>query len=87
MLRRSPADRLDVVLRMDARDRRVVGKRRNVARERLKRLALKRPFDRTQAVGTLGMALAHVVREAGGMRDDERGCVFAVLNGDFLISF
>jgi hypothetical protein len=33
------------------------------------------------------MALAHVVREAGGMRDDERGRVFAVLRGDFRSPF
>ena len=49
----------------------------------LKRFALERPFDRTQAVGPLGMALAHVVREAGGMRDDERRSAFHVLASDF----
>ena len=38
-----------------------VGARRGIARQHLKRLALERPFDRTQAVGPLGMALAHVV--------------------------
>ena len=61
VLGRSRADRLDVVLRMDARDRCLVGERRGIARQHLKRFALERPFDRTQAVGPLGMALAHVV--------------------------
>ena len=61
MLGRSRPDRLDVVLRMDTRDRCLVGERRGIARQHLKRFALERPFDRTQAVGPLGMALAHVV--------------------------
>ena len=86
LLRRRGADRLDVVLRMDARDRRKVGARRGIARQHLKRLALERAFDRAQAVGPLGMALAHVVREAGGVRDEEGGRVFAVLRGDWLVS-
>ena len=58
---------------MNARDRGIVGARRDVARQRLKRLALERAFDRPHAVGPLGMALAHVVFEAGGVRDEERG--------------
>ena len=82
LLRRRRADRFDVVLRMDARDRGKVGARREIARQHLKRLALERPFDRPQPVGPLGMALAHLVREAGGMRDDERGHGFDVLRGD-----
>ena len=75
--RRRVADRLDVFLRMDARDRRKVGARRGVARQHLKRLALERALDRTQPIGPLGMALAHLVREAGGVRDDERGPRFS----------
>ncbi len=82
LLRRGRPDRFDVILRMDARDRRKVGPRRGVARQHLKRLALKRAFDRAQAVGPLRMALAHVVRKAGGVRDKERRPVFAVLRCD-----
>ena len=82
LLRRRVADRLDVILRMDAGDRREVGARRGIARQHLKRLALKRALDRAQAVRPLGMALAHLVREAGGVRDEERGPVFGVLRRD-----
>ena len=71
---------------MDAGDRGKVGARRGIARQHLKRLALERAFDRAQAIGPLGMALAHVMREARGMRDDERGRVFAVLRSDLLVS-
>ena len=67
---RSRSDRVDVLLRMDASDRGIVGKRRGIARQRLKRLALERAFDRTHPVGPLGMPLAHVMRETGGMRDE-----------------
>ena len=84
--RRGLADRLDIVLRMDARDRGIVGERRNVARQRLKRLALERAFDRAHAVGPLGMALAHVVLEAGGVRDEERRSAFGVLAWRFPFS-
>ena len=63
---------------MDARDRGKIGARRGVARQRLERLALERAFDRAHPVGSLGMALAHVVRETGGMGDDEGGPVFQV---------
>ena len=83
LLRRRRADRFDVILRMDARDCREVGARRGIARQHLKRLALERALDRAQAVRPLGMTLAHVMREAGGVRDDERGPVFGVLRGDF----
>ena len=76
LFRRRRADRFDVVFRMNPRDRGKVGARRGVARQHLKGLALKRAFDRAQAVGPLGMAFAHVVRQAGGVRDDERGQVF-----------
>ena len=83
--RRRP-DGLDVIVRMDAGDRGEVGARRGVARQHLKRLALKRPFDRAQAVGPLGMALAHIVREARGVRDDERRSAFHVLASEFRCS-
>ncbi len=71
---------------MNPRDRGEVGARRDVARQHLERLALKRAFDRAQAVGPLGMAFAHVVREAGGVTDEERGHVLGVLLGDFAFS-
>ena len=83
LLRRGRADRIDVILRMDARDRRKVGARRGVARQQLKRLSLERALDRAQAVGPLGMALAHLVREASGVRDEERRPAFHVLASDF----
>ena len=63
--RRLP-DRVDINLRMNAGDRGIVGERRFVSREHLKRLALERAFNRAHPVGPLGMALAHVVFEAGG---------------------
>ena len=71
---------------MDARDCREVGARRGIARQHLKRLALERALDRAQAVRPLGMTLAHLMREAGGVRNDERGPVFGVLRGDFRLS-
>ena len=71
---------------MNPRDRGEVGARRDVARQHLKRLALKRAFDRAQAVGPLGMAFAHVVRQAGRVTDEERGHVLGVLLGDFAFS-
>ena len=73
VIRLRGADRLDIILRMNPRDRGEVGAGRRVARQHLKGLVLKRAFDRPQAVGPLGMALAHVVREAGGVGDEERG--------------
>ena len=86
VLRRRRPDRLDVLLRVDARDRGKIGARRGVARQHLKRLALERAFDRAQAVGPLGMALAHVVREAGGVGDDEGVPFFAFWLADFRFS-
>ena len=57
--------------------------RGDVAGEHLERLGLERPFDDAKAVRPLGMALAHVVLEAGGMGDEKRGPVFGVLACDF----
>ena len=67
---------------MNSRDGRKVGARGEVARQHLKHFALERPLDRPQPVGALGMALAHLVRQAGGVTDDERGHCVDVLPGD-----
>ena len=73
-LRRRPrADRLDIVERMDALDRRNLGPRRDVSRQHLEDLALQGPLDCAQTVRPLGMSLAHVMRQTRGVGDEERG--------------
>ena len=67
---------------MDPGDGVKVGARGEVARQHLIRLALQRALDRAQSVGPLGMALAHLVRQAGRVTDDERGHGFDVLPGE-----
>ena len=71
--RRRRADRFDIVERMDARDRRNLGARRDVARQHLEDLALQGPLDRAQTVRLFGMSLAHVMRQTRGVGDEERG--------------
>ena len=70
---RRRADRVDIVFRMDPLDGGQVGARRDVARQHLKDLAFERALDSAQAVRPFGMALPHVVRQACGVTDDERG--------------
>ncbi len=55
-------------------DQHVVGRaRRLVARKHLESFGLQGPLDDAVAVRALGMALAHVVLQTGGM-GDEKGC-------------
>ena len=67
---------------MDPGDGRKVGAWREIARQYLIGLAFQGALDRTQSVGPLGMALAHLVRQAGWVTDDERGHDLDVLLGD-----
>ena len=82
LFRRRGADRFDIVPGMDAGDRRKVGARGEVARQHLIGLALERALDRAQPIGTLGMALAHLMRQAGRVTDDERSQGVVVLLRD-----
>ena len=71
LLWRRDADRFDIVLGMDPGDGRKVGARGEIARQHLVRLALQGALDRAQPVGPLRMALAHLVRQASRVTDDE----------------
>jgi hypothetical protein len=62
-------DRIEIGFGMDAYYRRAVAERCRLANQRLKALVFQDALDRAQAVRTLGMAAAHVVTEAGGMRE------------------
>ena len=64
-------DRLDIVLRMDARHRLDRGRRRGGAHEAGERRILQRGQHRLQALGPLGMMWPGIVVEERGMADQQ----------------
>jgi hypothetical protein len=54
---------------MDADHRRTLAKRRLEPNQRLETLIFQHTLDCAEAIRTLGMAAAHIVAEAGGMRE------------------
>ena len=67
------AHHLDIGLGMKPLDRGEVGERRLLADQRLEGGCGKRVIDGAQTVGPLGVAVARVVLEAGGMGEQQRG--------------
>ena len=72
LLRRRRADRLDIVERMNPCDRRELRPRRGAARQHAESLVVQRPLDCAQSVGPLGMSLAHLMRQARRVADEQR---------------
>ena len=72
-LRDGSADHFDIGLRVQPLDRGQIGARRLLALQRLEGGRGKRIVDGAQAVGPLGVAVAGVVQEAGGVGEEQRG--------------
>ena len=66
------ADRLHIALRVDALDDGKVGKRRLLALKPVEGGRGKRVSDGAQAIRALRMALAHIVKQAVWMGEEER---------------
>ena len=73
VLRDGGAHPLDIGLRVQPLDRGEVGERRLLADQRLEGSCCERVLDGAQTVGALGVAVARVVLEAGGMGEEQRG--------------